>query len=454
MEMKKTKKPTSTAKEQVNISNHAKIEFLDVIKQGLIEGGINFNAMKNSGKTRTLFSICYTLMTESAKFDEKTIKCIAFDGSESWLYGFSHIAVFDIAENDISLITEPTTTEDLERYQFNNWELIKLALDSYQHILFRLKSRRPSKRGFAIRQICLYLDQKQREQKEVFPNHEPSQRIAYFLDEIQDAFTMRASLRLDNEVFLSMFNEARNNYESFFSADIRETETAKCIRAKQINSYGKIPEMDKQVYHRRLEKLYDIDLSAIPQRTWFIEGKLFSSPKFKQAGKPFKINQSIREKWFDDNMPKEEPIEIPKKKSFMARFLDAIFPQKQPKIISQKEYDRLNDLSENLDEKEPIPEPKITKITKPKKPRAKKQKPKQEPIEPKVTMESLREVYSPDSKASRDYEAWKKKQLAEKKQAETENPDQSVYDDSKGATQENTDMEEDLALLDNEDMGW
>ncbi len=162
----------------------------------------------------------------------------------------------------------------------------------------------------------------QRKQRETTANHEPDKRIAYFVDEIQDAFTNRASLRLDNEVFLSSFNEARNNYQSYFSANIRETDTAKTIRTKQLNAYGKIPEMDKLSYHRRLEKLYNVNLSEIPQRTWLFEGKIFDSPEFKQQGKPYIINQAIRQRWFN-SMPKAEPE---KPKSTVTKLIEAMFP--------------------------------------------------------------------------------------------------------------------------------
>ena len=69
-------------------------------------------------------------------------------------------------------------------------------------------------------------------------------------------------------------------------------------------------------------------------------------------------------------------------------------------------------------------------------------------------MEKLREVYSPDSQASKGYEAYKRKALAEKQKEQSENIDQSVYDDSKEATQENTDLEEDQALLEEEEKLW
>jgi hypothetical protein len=46
-----------------------------------------------------------------------------------------------------------------------------------------------------------------------------------------------------------------------------------------------------------------------------------------------------------------------------------------------------------------------------------------------------------------------KKRIEEQKQQRQNNPDQSVYSDNPRDTQED-DMEEDLALLDDNDMGW
>ena len=46
-----------------------------------------------------------------------------------------------------------------------------------------------------------------------------------------------------------------------------------------------------------------------------------------------------------------------------------------------------------------------------------------------------------------------KKRIEEQKQQRQNNPDQSVYSDDPRDTQED-DMEEDLALLDDNDMGW
>jgi hypothetical protein len=290
-------------KNQVNIENHDEKQFFDIVQRGLIEGGINLNAMKNWGKSRLLFAMCQTLRT--TKFD-KPIKCICFDGSEAWLYGFSKIPTFNINENDISMMNENKDIQEVEQYSFNNWQLVKLALEAQNDLLIRFRTKRPSKRGFCIRTICNYLDDIQRTERETTANHEPKQRIVFFIDELQDAFSNRATMRTDAEIFLCCFNEARNNFESFFSANIRETDTAKTIRSKQLNIYGKIPECDKNAYQRRLEKQYSVNFSNLQQRTWFLEGETFTSPNWSQVGKPFIINRALRAKYFNSE-PKKQP---------------------------------------------------------------------------------------------------------------------------------------------------
>jgi len=289
-----------TNNKQSNIKDHSEKHFQSIVERGLVEGGIHLNAMKNFGKSRLLFSMCQTLR----KSDK--VRCLAFDGSEAWLYGFSKIPVFTIGERDIQLISDVQTTEDIERYQFMNWQIVKLALATEKDILFRLKTRRPSKRGFAIRQIILYLDALQRQQRETTVNHEPKQRLAYFIDELNDVFNVRSTQKMDAEEFLTLFNVWRKNFESFYSSCQRETDTSKTIRTKQLMAYGKIPECDKMAYHRRLEKLYNVNFSKLPQRTWFFEGETFVSPEWKQQGKPYQINRALREQYMA-NLKPEQP---------------------------------------------------------------------------------------------------------------------------------------------------
>ena len=77
---------------------------------------------------------------------------------------------------------------EIEHYSLNNWQLVKTALENHQDILFRLKSRKPSKRGFFIRTVINYLDEIQRQQREQNETHEPNKSISYFLDEAKTLY--------------------------------------------------------------------------------------------------------------------------------------------------------------------------------------------------------------------------------------------------------------------------
>ena len=68
------------------------------------------------------------------------------------------------------------SNDDLENYSFENWHLVQLALKTHPNLLFRLKSTRPSKRGYAIRKIICYLDA-QREQKKQGQQHTKTARL-------------------------------------------------------------------------------------------------------------------------------------------------------------------------------------------------------------------------------------------------------------------------------------
>jgi hypothetical protein len=298
---------------QSNMSNHSEKQFQSIVKHGLVEGGIHVNASKNHGKTRLLFSMSQSLRNLD------TCRVLIFDGSEAWLYGFSRIPTFSIGERDIQLINDVATTEDIERYQLTNWNLVKLALSTEKDLLFRLKTRKPSKRGFFIRTVINYMDTLQRAQRETTANHEPKQRIAYFIEEAQDAFNSRSTTRLESEEFLTTFNEARNNFESFYTASQRLTDFSKTIRTKQLYCIGKINEEDKVSGLRRLEKLHNIDFSKLPQRTWFFEGSTFISPEWKQCGKPYQINRELRAKFMANLKPQPQ-----KKKSVIERALNSL----------------------------------------------------------------------------------------------------------------------------------
>jgi len=211
----------------------------------------------------------------------------------AWLYNFSRIPVFNVNIEDITA-KEQKTIEDIEQYSLNNFQVVKMALESNKDLLFRLKSRKPSIRGFFIRQVILYLDSMHRAEIERNLTHEPKQSIAYFIEEFQDCFNNRSTARNDSEEFQAVFNESRNMKESFFTCSQRETDCSKTLRSKQIMLYGKIPERDKSPYHRRLEKQYNINFSTLSLRTWIFNVKAILSPDWKQELKPYIINRQLR----------------------------------------------------------------------------------------------------------------------------------------------------------------
>lgn len=284
----KETRATTQAEQQSNIEQHSGNSFSETVQTGLKNGGIHVNAGKGHGKSRLLFSMAKHLR------NLENCRVLIFDGSESWLYGYDNIPVFTVQERNIVLINDVKTTEEIERYELTNWSLIELALRTHKDLLFRLKTRKPSKRGFFIRTTINYLDSLQRAERETTMNHEPKQYIAYFIEEAQDAFNSRSTTRLEAEEFLTVFNEARNQREAFYTASQRLTDFSKTIRTKQLYCLGKINEEDKINGLRRLEKLHNIDFSKIPQRTWFFEGETFVSPDWKQNGKPYQINREVK----------------------------------------------------------------------------------------------------------------------------------------------------------------
>lgn len=176
---------------EININQHSENKFEAIVKHGLKHGGIHLVASKNHGKSRLLFSMARMLRGKARVF--------IFDGSETWLYGFDRIETFTITERDIILANKPKTTDEIERYQLTNWYLIEYALRSYKDILFRLKTRKPSKRGFFVRTVINYLDKLQRESRSFTPDNEATQYIAYFIEEAQDSFNSRSTTRLEAE---------------------------------------------------------------------------------------------------------------------------------------------------------------------------------------------------------------------------------------------------------------
>jgi hypothetical protein len=272
---------------QPNIQQHGKSTFDSMIETALKENGLHCCASKGFGKTRLLFSIAQTIR------QMPDTKVFIFDGSDAWLYNFSKIPVFNICETDIS-IKEQKTALDIEQYNFSNWQLVKLAINTNKDLLFRLKTRKPSKRGFAVRQIINYIDSTQRAEKEENPDHTPKNTIAYFIEEAQDSFNTRSTARIDSEEFLTVFNEARNQRESFFTASQRLNDFSKTIRTKQNYALGRINSEDRNPAIRAIEKDLNLNLAKMPLRNWLYNGQKFESPIWVQSGKPYIINRNLR----------------------------------------------------------------------------------------------------------------------------------------------------------------
>jgi hypothetical protein len=287
-EMKNINKNSTTKKlKESPIKDHAEKAFNDFIAQSLVSGGSHIVANKSHGKTRLMFAICEKLQRNP------NIRNIVFDGSETWLYSASRIPVLTIGDHDI-LKGNRKTTEDLERFQLQNENLVKLALATKKDLLFRLKSRSPSKRGFFVRFVVNLLDEQQRTEKAKSPEHLNKKCIAYFIEEAQDCFNSRSTQSSEAEEFLTVFNEARNQKEAFFTASQRLNDFSKTIRSKQHLAIGSLSLEDITPSLRRLEKQHNLDFSRMKAKTWFYEGLVFNSPEFKQNKKPFQINKELK----------------------------------------------------------------------------------------------------------------------------------------------------------------
>ena len=345
---------------EVNINQHGENAFSEVIEHGLRRGGVHLVSTKGHGKTRLLFGMARELRQKS--------RVLIFDGSLAWLYGFDQIPTMTIKERDI-IGKKIKSIDEIERYQIKNWELVKFALHNHKDILFRLKTRKPSKRGFFVRQVVNYLDAIQRQSREKTEDNEASGYIAYFIEEAQDCFNSRSTTRLEAEEFLSVFNESRNQKEAFYTASQRLTDFSKTIRTKQTYCIGAIPEEDKSPSIRRLEKKYNVDYSRTEPRNWNFEGKTFESPNWKQSGKPYQINKKIKLDYIDQLKPIRAPTtntenRVKTKMPFLYKILKRLVPKtshsldpKASNIETNPEYysaygDTEEDEFDTLDEEE------------------------------------------------------------------------------------------------------
>jgi hypothetical protein len=316
--------------ENPNIKQHA--DFENLVFQGLKFGGIHLCAGKSHGKTRLLFSIAETLQKD------ESVRLIAFDSSETWIYSASKIPVFNIGDRDI-LAIQKRTIDEIERYSLQNFNLVKLALNTNKDLLFRFKCRQPSRKGFFVRTIVNFMDSQQRLEKAQDPEHENKKAICFIIEEASNVFNSRSTASQECETFLSVFNEGRNMRESFITASQRLTDFSKTVRSKQIYCLGKMAQEDITPQLRRIEKQQGLDFSNMKTRTWFYEGETFISPEFKQQGKPFIINNEIKKLWLDS---------LPKPKTLKEKILSWFAVRKaEPNPLFKPTT------SENLDDSEP-----------------------------------------------------------------------------------------------------
>ncbi len=321
----------NTELKQADIRQHMENTFETMLFEGLKCGGSHIVANKSHGKTFLLFSIAQALQKQ------ENIRVLAFDSSETWIYKASRIPVYNVSERDI-LESERRNSQAFEKYTLRNANLLRMALDTEKDLLFRFKTRQPSKKAFFVRSVVNYLDQKQRVEKTTSESHEPKQAIAYILEEAQGIFTNRTTASKETETFLSVFNEARNQKESFFTASQRLNDFSKTIRSKQLSVIGKLSNEDITPFLRKIEKSQGLSFAEMKPQTWFYDGKTFLSPTFSQGnGKPFIINETLKQKWLSS---------LPKKKTLSEKINDWLNKQRT-KAQTQRDERRI---SQGLDE--------------------------------------------------------------------------------------------------------
>jgi len=133
-------------------------------------------------------------------------------------------------------------------------------------------------------------------------------------------------MRTDSEEFLTVFNEARNNKEAFFTCSQRLNDFSKTIRTKQNYALGKINSKDITPSLRRLEKQHKIDFANMALRTYLINGQIIKSPDFRQNGKPYIINRILREEYFKPTEPIKDAWQ-PKKHKTIWQFIEGLIFQ-------------------------------------------------------------------------------------------------------------------------------
>jgi hypothetical protein len=101
---------------------------------------------------------------------------------------------------------------------------------------------------------------------------------------------------------------------------------------------------------RKIEKQQKINFSEMKLRTWFSNGSTFESPEFKQKGKPYLINEEIKQKWLS-SLPKPKVLSLTEKlKALLTPKLS--IDDKRPRSFLYSEFEELDETekeNENTD---------------------------------------------------------------------------------------------------------
>ena len=104
-----------------------------------------------------------------------------------------------------------------------------------------------------------------------------------------------------------MKQETKKRVSSLLHSDLNDF--SKTIRSKQLSVIGKLSNEDITPFLRKIEKSQGLSFAEMKPQTWFYDGKIFLSPTFSQGnGKPFIINETLKQKWLSSPAKKENSL--------------------------------------------------------------------------------------------------------------------------------------------------
>jgi hypothetical protein len=340
---KEEKQPNTEQNSEKTIIDHSETQIQEDKFNNFCSESLRIGAFivanKSHGKTKLMQVLASKLI------EQPNTRTLIFDGSLAWVYSFSTLPYFTIKERDL-LETNRRNANTIEKFEFQNWNLIKLALETYPNILFKIDTRQPNRRGFIIRTIINHCDQLQRTEKENSATHENTKAFAFLIEESQNVFSSFGNSTASQECgsFMTAFSEGRNNKLGFVFSAQRRNDFSKTLRSKCLTCLGALNMEDVTPELRRLEKLHGIDFSEMKAKTWLYNDELFTSPTFSQKGKPFEINAEIKKLWLDS---------LPKPKSLKQKILTWLLTprnQNQKANLDDSEPKSVYNESEGMDE--------------------------------------------------------------------------------------------------------